>query len=596
MSMARRENMYDNSPESCKKDSHIRMVLRLVRMIYRDCRLSFLTLLSVTVLTSLLPVMTARIWQAVLERISLPEYRGGGLFLCLAVVGGLSLSGSYFREVLDTIFRHSMSKGMQKRIHEKAARIPMECYEDAALNDLIERAGDAFFYGDAVGFMVESFYIIQNFFSILFSGILVWGYRPVLTVPFFMILGAKVIGFQNDKRRSDMEIALEPLEREREVYKGYLTKRDSIKEMRVMGNAGFFEDKWKDAARAAGKREEENLRKLTAAGFGADLIEQTAIVAAYLLCVASVVQERISIAQFGALIVLLQQFFQDSMMLMRLLGDVHLCLLRVVKSLAYLDLLEEERHETLGEAVGNIILEKVSFRYPGMERMALQDISLALHKGQVLAVVGENGSGKSTLSKLISGLIKPVSGGIFYDGVRGDDIRFSSLYRDTSVVLQDFTKYKMTIRENILLGDTEKTVTDEELLGLLSAMDITFISDLDRPLGIEYGGSDLSGGEWQQLAIARARYKQAAVMILDEPTSALDPLKEAQLFHTFAKMCKDKIGVIITHRLSLCSFADHIAVMEEGRLAEYGTHEQLMERDGQYAGMYRKQADLYGVS
>ncbi len=587
--------MNDNGMEVRKKDSHIRMILHLVRMIYKDCRTSFLVLLLVTVVTSLLPVMTARIWQAVLEKVSLPGYRGSGLFLCLAVIGGLSLSGSYFREVLDTVFRHSMSKSMQKRIHEKAGRIPMECYEDASLNDLIERAGDTFFYGEAVGFMVESFYIMQLTFSILFSGILVWGYEPVLIVPFLMIMGAKVIVFKNDKKRSEMETALEPFKRGQEVYKGYLTKRDSIKEMRVMGNAEFFLDKWKGAALTTDKKEEENLRKLAVSGFVSDLIEQAAVVTAYLLCVTSVFRERISIAQFGALIVLLQQFFQDSMTLMRMIGDVHVCLIQVVKSLAYLGLPEEERHETLGKAVDNIVLEDVSFRYPGMERMALQDISLTLRKGQVLAVVGENGSGKSTLSKIISGLIKPVDGGISYDGVCGDEITFSSLYRNSSVVLQDFTKYKMTIRENIQLGDTERKATDEELLGLLSEMEITFISDFDSPLGIEYGGGDLSGGEWQQLAIARAGYKQSAVMILDEPTSALDPLNEAQLFYTFARMCRDKIGVIISHRLSLCSFADHIAVMNEGRLAEYGTHEQLMEQNGQYAGMYRKQADLYGV-
>lgn len=379
---------------------------------------------------------------------------------------------------------------------------------------------------------------------------------------------------------------------------GLLTKRNNIKEARIFQYDKYIERNWEEKSDRFNKGQiSSNIRQRY--GVAACIFLQYAVTVFVLFCIypqieTGAVTLGIFIAAAQAMWNFTGGFQYELIQMFRGMKEGRMFTEDLRRFLSYEAVLMAQVSE---EAVTfqSLELKDIWYRYDKEGAYILQGVSLAVSRGDKVGLVGENGSGKSTLSKIISGLIKPVDGGISYDGVCGDEITFSSLYRNSSVVLQDFTKYKMTIRENIQLGDTERKATDEELLGLLSEMEITFISDLDSTLGIEYGGGDLSGGEWQQLAIARAGYKQAAVMILDEPTSALDPLKEAQLFYTFARMCRDKIGVIITHRLSLCSFADHIAVMNEGRLAEYGTHEQLMEQNGQYAGMYRKQADLYGV-
>lgn len=214
-------------------------------------------------------------------------------------------------------------------------------------------------------------------------------------------------------------------------------------------------------------------------------------------------------------------------------------------------------------------------------------------------VLGVNGSGKTTLSKLILNLYPPIRGEIQYDHRASLNIEKGSLYSYLSVVPQNFTSYCLTLRENVAISDLKHLNDDSLVTQTLKSTGLTSLLNeaggLDGQLGREFGGKELSGGQWQKLAIARGFFKESQFIILDEPTSALDPLIETEILQQFIELAKDKTAVIISHRVGLCKLADRIIVMKDGRICESGKHDELIERDGEYKRLYTSQEQWYSV-
>lgn len=243
----------------------------------------------------------------------------------------------------------------------------------------------------------------------------------------------------------------------------------------------------------------------------------------------------------------------------------------------------------------------VSFRYPGQEQNALEHISLTIHQGEKVSIVGANGAGKSTFTKLLLGLYRPTSGSIFLNGTNIEELDSGSYLRLFSAVMQDYQLFSFTILENIIFSEDPsptqlaaawECVREIGLSGTIERLHNgmgTFLTQRYNEKGI-----DLSGGEHQKLAIARALYHNSPIMILDEPTSALSPQSEYDIYQRFSKMTNNKTVLYISHRLSSCTLCDRILVFDEGRIVEDGSHWQLLEQGGQYAKMFHKQASLYG--
>lgn len=245
-----------------------------------------------------------------------------------------------------------------------------------------------------------------------------------------------------------------------------------------------------------------------------------------------------------------------------------------------------------------IRFEHVNFRYPGNNRDILQDINVIIHPGEKVAIVGENGSGKSTFINLLCGFYDPTNGRVLFGGQKVSN-QISAVRKNLSVVFQDYGKYETSIRENITLSDHTRTGSDAEIMSICDQTGLTPLIEeqpykLDEALGIfsDYG-KNLSGGQWQRIAITRALYRRASVMILDEPTAALDPKAEAELYSSFADLTNQKTTILITHRLGAIKLVNRILVFHDGKVVEEGNHEDLMKMNGKYAEMYRAQAHWY---
>jgi ATP-binding cassette, subfamily B, bacterial len=247
-----------------------------------------------------------------------------------------------------------------------------------------------------------------------------------------------------------------------------------------------------------------------------------------------------------------------------------------------------------------ISFEQVQFNYPD-GRLALADLSFELYPGETVALVGENGAGKTTIVKLLARLYDPAAGKITIDGQDLQLFDLEQWRQQIAVVFQDFGRYSFTLGENIALGDLDRLENDLQLSQAVARAGMTSLlkkvpDGYQTLLGKQFDGTELSGGEWQKLALARAfiREDQAQILILDEPTAALDPRSESEVYRRFAELAQGKTTLLITHRLASTRMADRILVLKAGRLIEQGSHDQLLEQAGEYASLWKMQAEQYG--
>ena len=275
--------------------------------------------------------------------------------------------------------------------------------------------------------------------------------------------------------------------------------------------------------------------------------------------------------------------------------DIHYKEMRYEEKILEQNILEQN----IFDKKNAIIFENVSFHYPNSKKEVLKNISFRIEAGAHIALVGKNGSGKTSLIKLIAGLYKPSAGNIFIGSKNINSLSRDALHREFSVVFQDYASYQMTLRENAALGSIEFLNDDEHLkksLALIS--DDPVFDDLDKHLGkLEESGTELSGGQKQKLAIARACAAKTNFIIFDEPTASLDPSAEKEMYQNLQKIIgtsnRGRGCIFISHRLASAKMADIIFVLDEGRIIEKGSHDELIKNGGLYSKMYKEQASWY---
>jgi ATP-binding cassette subfamily B protein len=313
----------------------------------------------------------------------------------------------------------------------------------------------------------------------------------------------------------------------------------------------------------------------------------------------------LSAAGFGAMLFALQSMQDGMQQIVGRLGFFRDRLLQIEDLFIYVDLQPEE--PVGGEAadssgLGDIRVEQLTYRYPQSDRDSLSGISFTLREGERIALVGSNGSGKTTLVKVLLGLYEPSGGSVCYGGRSLAQLDLKKLRDRSAAVFQDFTRYAFTLRDNVGLGRAERigderAIREASALGgadeVAGALSDGFETMLTRQFT---GGTDLSGGQWQRVAISRAFMRDAPLVVLDEPTAALDPKAETDVFERFAAMAGSRTAVLVSHRLGMARLCDRVMVMQGGRLIELGTHDELLAAGGEYARLWSLQSQWYRES
>ena len=500
-------------------------------------------------------------------------------------------------------------------IHKKSAEVAFEFYDNPDLQDSLHRAQreSAYRPGRIVSSVTSLLQGILSFAGVLgFLSMFHWGIALVLFASLlpgvFMRLRYSDSLFAWAKRRTKTE-------REAWYYHWTLTDRAYAKEIRLFGLGKLFADRYL----ALDKVVHKERFSLTRRKGLLELLIQGAGIVALFGTFAFIVKETIEGRMTVGDMVVYQQAFQRAQAnlqdIMASIAALYEDSLFISGFFEFLDLpppaqppaQASAKAGEAGEDVASfpprlsrgIEFRDVSFRYPGRTEAALDRVSLAIPAGSVVALVGENGSGKTTLVKLLTRLYEPASGSIEADGLPLPAYSLDSLRKGMSAVFQDFAQYQMTARENIWLGDVGLPLKDGRVdeaareSGAGEALS-KYGTGLDTLLGRAFGdGVDLSVGEWQKIALARAFLRDAGLVVLDEPTSSMDAKAEFEVFQSFRSLLNGRTALLISHRFSTVRLADYIYVLDRGRVVEEGTHENLMRLGGRYARLFEMQATAY---
>lgn len=522
-----------------------------------------------------------------------------GAILLLLLLYLISEAGSGIANYLGEVYADLTVQKMYKKIHEKQGRLYNIDFETPALLNEMQKASTGAYQQRAFANIVMDILTLYVPYFVVY-GVYLYIKRPVLALAIPLIFLPKILAqFVKTHMYLDLEEKTAPLIRREETYAGYAAERDYIKETRLLNTVKTFIERWYRVRIEHAKILLKAERKAYLADVIALLLHLAGYAAVIGILLASVFSGDIAISAFAAVFASLSSLIEQ---IDELVGERFGELAENYAGIKnYRAFLEKETAPQEGkevEAYRQICLKKVGFSYPGGEEV-LKDIDLTIDEKERVAVVGENGSGKTTLARLILGLYMPVRGEVCYNDISTGDYCYGRLQKQASAVFQNFRRYKMTLYENvdIAVNTAEEQMGVEEALrqaGIELSEEI-FPKQLDTVLAKEFGGVDLSGGQWQRIAIARGIYKRCGLIVLDEPTAAIDPMQEHELYQTFLDAAKDKIAVIVTHRLGLARACDKIVVMRQGQILDVGRHEELLVRCPYYQKMWEAQASGYSV-
>ncbi|MEO1690528.1 MAG: ABC transporter ATP-binding protein [Cyanobacteria bacterium J06631_6] len=514
-----------------------------------------------------------------------------------------SLSQS-LTELVNTAHSQKVTDYMQGIIHAKSVEADLEYYENAKYHDALQRAQQEAPYRPPQ-ILNRLAQVGQNAISLVaMVGLLVslhWGIIGILlvaTLPAVLVRTrfSKII-YNWQRRRTQLE--------RQSVYLGWmLTNEQFAKEVRLFDLGGWFSQEYRQIRHQLYKEKLGISSKRTLAFFLSQAFAGALVFSVF----GYIIYQTIAGVLLLGDLVLYYQALQRGQNNLRLtlsnfsgLYEDNLFLANLYE---FLDLkpkvIDPEQPKLMPPKIKQgIEFKNVNFSYADSARQALKDINLTIKPGETIALVGENGSGKTTLIKLLCRLYDPTSGSISVDGVDLKLFKIADLRRQVSVIFQDYAKYHFSAEENIRLGDIEVPPQAKDIYQAAmksGAHDVInkLPQGYDTILGKLFdSGEELSIGQWQKVALARAFLRDSQVIVLDEPTSAMDPKAEYEIFKKFRELIKDQSAVLITHRLSTVKMADRIYVMDGGKIIESGTHDELMQLQQSYASLFETQAQNY---
>ncbi len=567
-------------------------------------------LLIIQGLLPLLPLyLTKLIVDAVSSGISAPD-KGVAiqhLLWLVALMGAVALATILIRLLAGLVSEwqaYIVTDHMSDVLHAKSVEVDLEFYESSQYYDTLHRAQrEAPFR--PISIVNGLTQIGQNGISLLAIAALLVSFHWIIALILFvavisgtavrLLYTGKMYRWQREQTATD---------RQASYLNWVLTDSSHAKEIRLFDLGALFMNRFRDIRQTLRKGRMAITRRRTIADFAAQAVATTAIYGSYAFVAYQAIGERITL---GDLVMYFQAFQRVQGYLQGMLSSLaglyedNLFLSNLYE---FLDLKRTVKEPEKAMPVPHplqqgIVLDHVSFQYPGGARKALENISLTINPGEVVALVGENGSGKTTLMKLLCRLYDPTDGSIALDGIDLRQFDTKSLRSEISIIFQDYAHYHLTAHENIWLGnavlppDYDRVIAAARRSGA-DAVISALPKGYDTILGKRFeSGEELSTGEWQKVALARAFMREAQIIVLDEPTSSMDAKAEYEVFQSFRQLVVGRTAILISHRFSTVRMADRIFVMEHGQIIESGTHDQLVQAGGNYAKLFDMQARHY---
>ncbi|MCX7047975.1 MAG: ABC transporter ATP-binding protein [Candidatus Sumerlaeota bacterium] len=529
------------------------------------------------------------------------------LIFWIAFAGGVALLVALCRslsEIVSEAQAFIVREAMTDLVHKQSVSLDLAHYETASYRDMMYRAQQEAPFRPLA--------ILTSLTQIAQSAVSLMGITALfltLSIPLTLLLvcctlPGGLLRFAFSRRMRDLQRRQTANERLSYFYHYFLTAEYSAKELKLFNLGSLFRKRYNDLRALLRGEQMRTIRKRSFA----DFIGQGIATIVLFVCLGNIALSALRGAITLGAMVMYYQAFQTGLsqlqILMRSVAQLFEHCLFLENFYQFLDLKPAIVAKTPVQIapikpVRGIRFHDVHFRYPGRDCDALQGIDLEIVPGQVIALVGANGSGKSTIAKLIPRLYDPSSGKITIDGIDLRDLDPDDWRRRISAVFQDFFQYPLSALDNIRFGDVNRPPEPQAIARAAHAAGADNLIEglpnkYDTILGNAYSnGHELSGGEWQKVAVARAYFRDSDMVILDEPSSALDPLAEMELFQRFRELIDGKSAMLISHRFSTVQMADYIYVLDHGQILERGTHRDLLKLDGIYARFYNAQASKF---
>ena len=588
-----------------------------LRLVWQSSPNWTLIRLVLITLTGLLPLasiyLTKLLVDAVTAGLSLSDVQADPqtllrqimpLLIGLVAVTLVTLLSNASSELVNTAQTQKVTDYMRGILHRKSIEIDLAYYENPRYHDTLQRAQQEATYRPNQ-ILMRLAQVSQNALSLVaMIGLLLTLHWSITGILLIGAIPSIIVRLGHSRELYQWQRQWTPVERQSQYLSLLLTAEQFAKEIRLFELGNLFSDRFDGLRIRLYKARLMLMRRRVLSFLAANVLSGILVGSIYGFILYQTLQGTLQLGDLVLYHQALQRGQSSLRSLLTGLSGLYEDNLFLANLYEFLDLKPNIITPAYPKAmplpiVSGITFEHVDFQYEGTTRQALRDISLTVRPKETIALVGENGSGKTTLIKLLCRLYDPTCGRIAIDGIDLKDLDVHELQQQISVIFQDYAKYHLPAQDNIWLGNVRLSPDDA---AVMAAAKRSGAHEVIQQLPHGYntilgklfdGGEELSIGQWQKVALARAFLRDSQVIVLDEPTSAMDPKAEYEVFKRFRELIQDQSAILITHRLSTVKMADRIYVMEQGRIVESGCHDQLIDQQGLYASLFETQARNY---
>lgn len=573
----------------------IKYFVRFFQMMKTQERVYLVLVSIISISIGVFPVISTLIFQEIINILQMSNSTIDyvlNLVLLYTLISVLQRILGVFSVYYEKKLKMRMAIGLDMSIVEKPGELTLKDFENANTYDIIQRASNINIE-QVFSFFKAVILVIQFLISLVIYTSIIFNWKPILipVIYIFPLISVATSSFF-DKKQFVVNKERADKVRKKWYYKFLLTNDIAYKEIKIFNVGNYFRKKYKELSLSFFDVDKKILKERTIILSIFYFLDQiiSCIILGYIIL--QTFMGNLLIGNMNTYIRGMSKISSNLQNVLLQLNAIYQNSLYIEQYFEYIDLDTSDSKNNKDiklDIIPYIKINNLSYQYGNHPKLVLKNISLKIWKGNLVAFIGKNGSGKSTLMKILSTLYKDYEGDIYFGQYNIRDIDEKYLQRKIGVLFQDFIKYNLSIRENVSLGQISNLNDDTYIINTLRKAGIKMDADnLDQQLGFWFdSGIQISGGEWLKIALSRAFIREAEIYLLDEPNAALDPISERNIFKSFKDLCKNKIGIIISHRISsIKNVVDKIVVFENGTIESIGTHDELLQISKVYKELY----------